>query len=259
MNKNSTSANVNPRRSAGIYLRLSRITIKSKKSTIQMGSVGTRGLRCGMDGGAKNDSVVVSVAVQNAVAAVVPAVGVHVAAVESALLPFLNCTVPVGPAPWLVVATVAVRVTLPPEAILVTELVTVVVVGAAAAVMVKFGGVGLRSGPPPGCGVNRSMNTDAAVVKSESGSFTVIEVAEQAVMFDRTKKLKSTTVALAPPQMIDPPLTVSEKLVVPAVVVVGLMVLITGIGFKIVKGTPFVGFGCPGSVTVTVADAPLTN
>jgi len=58
------------------------------------------GTRSGTEGGgAKKAKVVVKVAVQNAVAVVVPAVGVHVAAVESALAPFLNCTVPVGPAP----------------------------------------------------------------------------------------------------------------------------------------------------------------
>lgn len=194
---------------------------------------------------------------QKAVVVLVPAVGVHVTAVERVLAPFLNCTVPVGPTPWLVVATVAVSVTLPPEEILETELVTLVVV--AVAFTVRVGGVGFRSGPPPGCGVNKSMGTTAAVVKSVSGSFTVIDADEQAVMFDRTKELKSTTVALAPPQTIDAPLTISEKFVVPVVVVVGLMVLITGIGFKIVKGTPFVGFSCAGSVTVTVADAPFTS
>jgi len=194
--------------------------------------------------------------VQKAVVVLVPAVGVHVTAVERVLAPFLNCTVPVGPTPWLVVATVAVSVTLPPEEILETELVTLVVV--AVAFTVRVGGVGFRSGPPPGCGVNKSMGTTAAVVKSVSGSFTVTDVGEQAVMLVRVKRLKSTTVPFVP-QRIELPLTVSEKFVVPVVVVVGLMVLITGIGFKIVKGTPFVGFNCAGSVTVTVADAPFTS
>jgi hypothetical protein len=46
-------------------------------------------------------------------------VGVQVAALPKLLDPFLNCTVPVGPAPLLVVFTVAVSVTLPPDAILV--------------------------------------------------------------------------------------------------------------------------------------------
>ncbi|SRR6266478_815735 len=75
------------------------------------------------------DKVVVRVAVQNAVAELVPAVGVHVTAVERTVAPFLNCTVPVGPAPWLVVDTVAVSVTLPPAVMLEGEGVTVVVVG----------------------------------------------------------------------------------------------------------------------------------
>jgi len=66
--------------------------------------------------------------VQNAVAVLVPAVGVQITAVERLVVPFVNCTVPVGPPPLLVVETFAVRVTLPPEAILVDELVTAVVV-----------------------------------------------------------------------------------------------------------------------------------
>ena len=75
-----------------------------------------------------NDKVVVRVAVQNAVAELVPAVGVHVTAVERTVAPFLNCTVPVGPAPWLVVDTVALSTTLPPEVMLDGDAVTVVVV-----------------------------------------------------------------------------------------------------------------------------------
>jgi hypothetical protein len=150
----------------------------------------------------------------------------------------------------------------PPAVALGGESVVIVGTGLLPWVIVKPGGFKFVSGPPPGCGVNRSIGTPGAgtaVVKSESGSFTVKEVGEQAVMFDLTAPLKRTTVALAPPQMIDPPLTMSEKLVVPDVTVVGLMELITGMGFKIVKGTPFVGFSCAGSVTVTVADAPFTN
>lgn len=150
----------------------------------------------------------------------------------------------------------------PPAVALGGESVVIVGKGLLPWVIVKPGGFKFVSGPPPGCGVNRSIGTPGAgtaVVKSESGSFTVKEVGEQAVMFDLTAPLKRTTVALAPPQMIDPPLTMSEKLVVPDVTVVGLMELITGMGFKIVNGIPFVGFSCPGSVTVTVADAPFTN
>ena len=67
-----------------------------------------------------NDRVVVRVAVQNAAAVLVAAFGVHVAAAPSALAPFLNCTVPVGPTPLLFVFTVAVSVMLPPEVMLFT-------------------------------------------------------------------------------------------------------------------------------------------
>ena len=41
----------------------------------------------------------------------VPAVGVHVTGAEREVVPLLKLTVPVGPAPLLVVATVAVSVT----------------------------------------------------------------------------------------------------------------------------------------------------
>jgi hypothetical protein len=51
-------------------------------------------------------------------AEVLAAVGVQVAAAPRLLEPFLNCTVPVGPAPLLVVFTVAVKVTMPPDAML---------------------------------------------------------------------------------------------------------------------------------------------
>jgi hypothetical protein len=57
-------------------------------------------------------------------------VGVQVAAAPKLLDPFLNCTVPVGPAPLLVVEISAVSVTLPPAATLVTFGVTFVVVTA---------------------------------------------------------------------------------------------------------------------------------
>jgi hypothetical protein len=84
------------------------------------------GMRFGGDGGARNASVVIKVALQVGIAA--PATAVHVAAAPSAVVPFMNCTVPVGLAPAPVPETVAVSVTLPPELMLVAELVTVVVV-----------------------------------------------------------------------------------------------------------------------------------
>jgi hypothetical protein len=73
-----------------------------------------------MNGGARKDRVVVNVAVQDAEVVVVASVGVHVTAVDRVLAPFLNCTVPVGPAPLLFVVTLAVSVTLPPETMLLT-------------------------------------------------------------------------------------------------------------------------------------------
>jgi hypothetical protein len=149
----------------------------------------------------------------------------------------------------------------PPAAALVGESVVIVGTGLVPAVMVKVGGVGFRSGPPPGCGVNRSMGKDPAVVKSEFGSVTVMEVAEQAVMFacGTGLRLKSTSVALVPPQTIEPPLAVSEKFVVPVVVVVGLIEAITGIGLKMVNGTALVVPAGDVLVTVTEAAPPLAS
>ena len=84
------------------------------------------GIRFGPDGGARKAKVVVNIAVQ--VGDVAPDTGAHVCAVPSAVVPFMNCTVPVGLAPVPVPTTVAVSVTLPPDEILIDELVTVVVV-----------------------------------------------------------------------------------------------------------------------------------
>jgi len=52
----------------------------------------------GFSRGVMNERTVVSAAVQDAVVVLVPAVGVHVTPPDSAPEPFLNCTVPVGPA-----------------------------------------------------------------------------------------------------------------------------------------------------------------
>ena len=84
------------------------------------------GIRFGPDGGARKAKVVISVALH--VGDVAPDTAVQVCAVPSAVVPFMNCTVPVGVAPVPVPTTVAVRVTLPPDEILMDELVTVVVV-----------------------------------------------------------------------------------------------------------------------------------
>ncbi len=85
--------------------------------------------------GGSADSVVVNCAVQSANTVVDPLksapVGVHVTAAPRVVLPFLNCTVPVGPAEELLCEfTVAVSVTLPPDTTLNTFGVTVTVVGA---------------------------------------------------------------------------------------------------------------------------------
>lgn len=67
-------------------------------------------------------------AVQDAVVEAVPAVGLQVTALDKLFEPFLNCTVPVGPAPWTVVETNAVSVTLAPAEIVVALEVTAIVV-----------------------------------------------------------------------------------------------------------------------------------
>jgi hypothetical protein len=68
--------------------------------------------------GGSAESVVVSFAVQEAPAELVAPAGVHVAVAPKFAPPFKNCTVPVGPtAELLLVLTVAVSVTLPPEVI----------------------------------------------------------------------------------------------------------------------------------------------
>lgn len=71
-------------------------------------------------------SVVVRVAVQDPGVELVPAVGVQVAAAPSAAEPFMNCTVPVGPAVARLPVTIAVSVRLPPEAMDIALDVTVV-------------------------------------------------------------------------------------------------------------------------------------
>jgi hypothetical protein len=83
-------------------------------------------MRCGGPvGGARSDSVVINVAVQ----VVALAAAVHVAAAPRAVVPFMNCTVPPGAATFIAAAvTVAVSVTLPPEAIDAALDVTTVVV-----------------------------------------------------------------------------------------------------------------------------------
>src|SRR5689334_8482900 len=95
----------------------------AKSVTITNGVLRGRGLTKNPGGNA--ESVVVSCAVHSAPTLVDPlksaAVGVQVTAVPKFVLPFLNCTVPVGPcAELLCEFTFAVSVMLPPETTLVT-------------------------------------------------------------------------------------------------------------------------------------------
>jgi hypothetical protein len=80
-------------------------------------------------GGAACDSFVINVVVHVPGVVLVPAVGVQLTAAPSGVVPFMNCTVPVTPGVLFPVpVTVAVKVTLPPEATLVALGITVVVV-----------------------------------------------------------------------------------------------------------------------------------
>ena len=105
------------------------------------GSAGTFGLRRGLARGINSESAVVSVALQEAFVDADAPVGVHVTAPPSAADPFINCTVPLGPTLLLLLDdTVAVRVTLPPDATLVRLDVAAVVV--VAFVIVTHSGFG---------------------------------------------------------------------------------------------------------------------
>jgi hypothetical protein len=97
---------------------------KSKMTSdaaIHSNTPGTRSHGRGSLKGTNCESAVVSVALQEAPTVVDTApAGVHVNALPSAVVPFINCTVPLGPALLLLLDdTVAVRVTLPPDATLV--------------------------------------------------------------------------------------------------------------------------------------------
>jgi hypothetical protein len=77
--------------------------------------------------GGNDESVVVNLAVHEALALLVAPVGVHVVAAPRFEPPLKNCTVPDGPcAELLFEFTVAVSVTLPPEVMLLTLGVTTV-------------------------------------------------------------------------------------------------------------------------------------
>src|SRR6266851_83754 len=90
----------------------------SSTETMPSGSTGTCSRVRSFVNGTNSESAVVSVAVQRAFAVALAFVGVQVTALPRLLDPFLNCTVPVGPAPLLFVFTIAVSVTLPPDTML---------------------------------------------------------------------------------------------------------------------------------------------
>src|SRR5215472_7136101 len=98
-----------------MFFRLNRRTRSSANTASTIHRTGGVGMRFGADRGGRSDKVVVRVAVQNAAAEAEAAVGTQFTALPSVADPFLNCTVLVGPTPLLVVLTVAVSVTLPPE------------------------------------------------------------------------------------------------------------------------------------------------
>jgi len=226
----------------------------SVHATIQIGSVRKGGIWCGTPGGVRNDSATVRVAVHKAVAVFVPAVGTQFTAAERVLVPFMNWTVPVGPTPWLVVATVAVSVTLPPEEMLNVELVTVVVV--VPPVIVRVGGVAFVSGPPPGCGLNVSTLTVCAVARLAAGTWTVrvVEFVTVTAFAGSGMVLNCTNVAPVRKLL---PFTVKVSPLDPAVAVVGEIEVIPGTGLSTVKGTALVVL--PVSVTVICASAPFCN
>jgi len=90
---------------------------------------GVFGGRISIIPGGRAESVVVNLAVQEALVLLVAAVGAQVAAVPRFEPAFRNCTGPVGPAAELLfVLTVAVKVTVPPDAMLLALVVTAVVV-----------------------------------------------------------------------------------------------------------------------------------
>src|SRR5258708_7458139 len=253
--KSSRPAQAYPMRfAAGRRFRLNRYTIISVHATIQIGSGRKGGIWCGTPGGVRNDNATVRVAVQKAVAGVVPAVGTQLTAAERLFAPFLNWTVPVGPTPWLVVATVAVSVTLPPEEILKLELVTVVVV--APPVIVRVGGVAFVSGPPPGWGLNVSTLTVCAVARLAAGTWTVRVVGLVTVTALAGKEMVLNCTSVAPVRKLLP-FTVRVSPLDPAGTVVGEIEVIPGIGLRTVKGTEFVVL--PEFVTVICARAPLCS
>jgi len=131
-----------------------------------------------------------------------------------------------------------------------------VIVGAAAAVMVKVGGFGLVSGPPPGCGLNVSTLTVWAVARLAAGTCTVRvpEFVTATALAGSEMVLNCTSVAPARKLL---PFTVKVSPLDPAAAVVGEIEVIPGMGLRTVKGTALVVL--PVSATVIWARAPLCS
>jgi hypothetical protein len=110
-----------------------------------------------------------------------------------------------------------------------------VIVGAGAAVMVKVGGAGLRSGPPPGCGLNVSTLTLWAVARLAAGTWTVrvVEFVMVTVLAGNGIVLNKTSVLFVPVRKLAP-FTVKVSPLDPAVAVVGEIEVIPGTGFRAV-------------------------
>jgi hypothetical protein len=124
------------RRRAASLTASAKLSIASTAASVITITNGVwRGCGFAKNPGGSADSVVVNCAVQSAPTDVDPLksepVGAQVTAGPRAVLPFLNCTVPVGPADELLEEfTVAVSVMLPPDATLDTFGVTITVVAA---------------------------------------------------------------------------------------------------------------------------------
>ena len=108
-----------------------------------------------------------------------------------------------------------------------------VMVGAAAAVMVKVGGFGLVSGPPPGCGLNVSTLTVWAVARLAAGTWTVRVLEFETVTAFAGSGMVLNCTSVAPVRKLLP-FTVKVSPLDPAVAVVGEIEVIPGIGFRTV-------------------------
>ena len=107
-------------------------------------SIGTFGRKRGCAKGINSDNAVLSVALQEAPADTVALAGAHVTVPPNFAVPFINCTVPLGPALLLLLdETVAVKVTLPPDATLAgldttADVVVALVIVTASALLLAF-------------------------------------------------------------------------------------------------------------------------